>query len=213
MSRVLLGLVLAVTLSAVAAGCSRAEDGPRATVTANGFTRYEVGSTGFSVAVPDSWITFEPTDVDPEAADEFIRDNPVFEAYGDLYGPRSPIEFFAIDPARAPNGFTTTVTVVVLPAPDGFTLDELARSARGEVERVGGEEIEDERVTLAGGEAYVISYRLPFTHAGRSMTVAGRQYELIAGGRIFSLTYTTVPAIVDRYDETFTRSAVSFRAG
>jgi hypothetical protein len=211
MPRVLLGVLLALTVSPVATGCSRAEDSPRPTRTKNGLTLYEVRSAGFALAVPHSWVTFEPTDVEPEAADEFLRDNPAFEGYGDMWTPDSPIEFLAIAPGPARNGPNTSATVVVLPAPDGYTLDELARTAREEVERLGGTAIEADRVTLPAGEAYLISYRLPYNRDGRSVTVAGRQYDLISAGHVFSLTYTTMPALAARYEGAFTRSAESLR--
>src|ERR671914_1943069 len=69
--------------------------------TVAGFTTYAVPSANFSIAVPQSWRTFTVEEAfgDGNVVDDFMRENPEFEQYREVFSdPGSPMRLIAIDP-------------------------------------------------------------------------------------------------------------------
>jgi hypothetical protein len=214
------GLVLRYLLYALAvfllAGCGGADDstGVETKTTSAGATTYDVASAGFSIAVPESWRTI--------SADEFaeggkwesvITETPALAPYAEAFqGSDSVLKFAAVDP-RVQDDFATNLNVIVEELSADATLDDYEEAFISQLQglpNVVGT-IDRQRVELPAGPALRASYKLRLLTAGRTLTVSVLQYALVDEGRAFILTYTTLPARATAYEDTFTRSAESFR--
>jgi hypothetical protein len=205
-------LLLLAALLVVLSACGGGGDGgeeeePQAAGTTAGFTTYEVDAAGFSVAVPSSWRTVRVQDiVDEEFMNELLRENPELEPLAEaMAGPDSIIKLFAADPAVV-EGFATNLNVIVEPA-KGFSQQEYFDATVENIERLSPEtELAQERASLPAGDALVLRY----TEDSPPKT-AILQYVLFRDEAGYVLTYTTLPKLTADYEETFSRSARSFR--
>jgi hypothetical protein len=211
--------VLAAVGIAVAIGTGRIARGPenerpekRETVA--GFTTYAVPSAEFSIAVSESWRTFTAEEVFADSAglDEFIRENPDLAPYRDMLSdPRSPVKLIAADPNIRGN-FATTMNVIVNDAPDGYSFDDFVRDSEPQIKSLAGmaRDVKSEVVELPAGKAQRLSFDGHITLGGQERSIATLQYGLVANGRAYILTYTTLPEFEADYRDDFERSAQSF---
>jgi hypothetical protein len=210
----LLAALAALSLVACGGGEQEAAPEPREVGTGNGLTEYEVEAGGFSIAVPAGWETLS-ADVLLEAGelDVVAEENPKFEPYFRmLAGPDSPLKFVALDPVVR-KGFATNLLVGVEDLPDGMTLGDYERATRLQIAALGTLQgkIEVGEAALPAGEARTMSYRTRLTVGGTATVFATRQYYLVDGGTGYVITFTTLPALVDAYADSFVRSAGTFR--
>jgi len=214
----LLAVVAALAVALVfAAGRFTGEpenERPQERGTAAGLTTYAVPSAGFTIAVPESWHSFTADEVfgDSEALDRLTRENPGLAQFRDAFAdPRSPIKLIAADP-HVRGGFATNVNVIAQKAPDGYSFEDFARASEAEIESIAGEagDLKREIVELPAGRAQRLAYNTQFTMNGRVRSFALLQYGLVANGRSYILTYTTLRELADEYESDFERSARSF---
>ena len=198
------------------AGCGGANDstGVETQTTAAGDTTYDVASAGFTIAVPESWRTIS---ADEFAAggewEEVVTKTPALAPYAQAFqGPDSVLKFAAVDP-EVQDDFATNLNVIVEELSADATLDDYEEAFISQLESLPNVvgEIDRQRVELPAGPALRASYKLTLTTSGETLTVSTLQYALVEEGRAFILTYTTSPAQAAAYEDTFTRSAESFR--
>jgi hypothetical protein len=214
-TRVLLSALLCLT--AVAFGCGGSEnERPVERESAAGFTTYDVPSAGISLAVPNAWKTATADEVfDENAIDSVGSDNPEIASIMRAMGkPDSPMKFFAFDPDVS-EGFATNANVVVEDVPGGFTLDEYFEAGIEQLKRIARpEDLKQERVELPAGPAMHLTYEQSAfdttTGPGSNLTV---QYVFFADDTAYILSFAVLPERLDEYEETFLRSAKSFRIG
>jgi hypothetical protein len=190
---------------------------PEQLETIDGFTTYSVPSAEFSIALPESWMTFRAQDVFGESEaelEQFVRDNPEFGGLTEaLTDPRSPMKLVGFDP-ETHTDFATNMNVVVENLPEGFSFDQYAQATEDALRSVGNRagELATKTVQLRAGPARQFSYEARFTFGQQTLPVATFQYALVANGKGYVLSYATLPELVDRYRDDFERSAGSFSA-
>jgi hypothetical protein len=207
-SRALAVLLVLVALVA----CGGDDDGPESaapqkTSEANGLAAYEVASGGFTISVPESWKAANIDQVvDEGALDEIRRQDPALaDQIEPIAQPGSPVKFVAVDP-DIQDDFATNATVYVEEVPEGVTQDQYFDATLDQVtEELGA--VDQERVTLPGGEALKLAYEQEIA-AGRQIAIL--QHVLFENGTGYVLTYTTLPDRSSEYAETFDASARSF---
>jgi hypothetical protein len=215
-------VVVAVSvIVAVVIGTGRLTGGPANELpqeqgTVAGFITYGVPSAGFTIAVSESWRTFTAEEVFADSAglDEFIRENPDLAPYRDMLSdPRSPVKLIAADPNIRGN-FATTMNVIVNDAPDGYSFDDFVRDSEPQIKSLAGmaRDVKSDVVELPAGKAQRLSYNGHITLGGQERPIATLQYGLVANGRAYILTYTTLPEFEADYRDDFERSAQSFAA-
>jgi hypothetical protein len=190
---------------------------PQERGTAAGLTTYGVPSAGFTIAVPESWQAFTADEVfaDSEALDRLTRENPELAQFRDaLADPRSPIKLIAADP-DVRSGFAANVNVIAQKVPDGYSFEDFARANEAEIRSIAGGagDLKREIVELPVGRAQRLAYHTQFTMNGQDRSFAMLQYGLVANGRSYILTYTTLREFADEYENDFERSARSFGLG
>jgi hypothetical protein len=204
-----LGLLLALL---AISGCGGGDDEPQRVADEGGLATYEVRSFGFSVGVPSDWQTLNVDDVLTEEALESMREadpdlGPFLDA---MEAEDSPIKLFAIDP-EPDDGFTANFNVVVLDAPEGTTREEYFQASTAQLEGLGVDGLEEERVDLPAGDALHATYE--HMRGGTERPLAVSQYVLFEGRTGYTLTYTSLADAFDRHEDEFERSAESFRTG
>ena len=207
--RVCRALLVAVFVLSACGG--EENEQPQARGSTAGFTTYEVASAGFSVDVPESWrIT---------TADEVLTDSYVEEVeqarpelgriLRELARPASPLKFFAFDPTST-GGFATNMNVIVEDVPSGFTREQYFDASLAYLRRLDiPQGLEQERVVLPAGEALHLVYEQ--VTPGTTTNNATIQYVLFDRGTGYVLTYATLPDRANEEQDTFQRSARSFR--
>ena len=194
-----------------------ANEPPQNRGTVAGFTTYAVPSAHFSIAVPRSWRSFtaEEAFADSTALDQLTRENPEFAQFRDaLSDQRSPMKLIAIDP-NVRGGFATNANVIAQDVPDDFSFEDFARESEAELQALEGMTtgLRSETVDLPAGKAQRLTYTGHFTFSGQERSIATLQYGLVAGGWTYVITFTTLPALADGYENDFERSIGSFSTG
>jgi hypothetical protein len=188
---------------------------PQARETVAGFTTYAVPSAGFTIAVPETWRTFTADEVFEDRAEleEFARQNPDLGPFAEVLGDRrSPMKLIAADPNLS-DGLATNMNVVVQNLPEGVSFEALVRNTETEIRSIGlTRDVESETVRLPAGSAQRLSYKARFVYGGTPHLASVLQYALVANGRGYVLTYTTLPELEGDYRDDFERSARSFAA-
>jgi hypothetical protein len=218
-------LLLALALSLLASGCGGGNEEAAVTLPtvertedSGDVATYKVDSADFSIAVPRSWQALTSDEIDQDAIDKIAAQNP--EMRPDIEAmftdPSSPVEFIAIDPDVRGN-FATNVSVVVRDALPGDTVEELTspehteafeRQAKGLLRGP----VENVLVSLPAGEAQKLSYGVAAKGPeGNNLLLSQEQYNLIEGGKTYSLIYTALAERESEYADAFLQSARSFR--
>jgi len=208
-------LPAAVLSALLLAGCGGSdESGFEEQGTSAGLTTYQVASEGFAVAVPEAWRAISVDELgDGGELESAIEETPSLAPYAEaLRGPNSVLKFVAVDP-KVRNAFATNLNVIVEELPSDATLEQYEQATLAQLRAfpsVRGE-IESERDELPAGPSVRLSYSLELTSGGRLVTVATRQYLLVAPRAAYILTYTTLPELASDYEDAFAESARSFR--
>ena len=150
-----------------------------------------------SLALPPTWLTFSLDQRDFEArAEQIAADNPALAGVTEMMIRTRAFEqyqFLAFDSA-ATGEFAANVNVLSLALPGAVRSDEIATVIATELPRqVAGISIERTVAGLDvnGRDAALVSYSYPFVAAsGRTITIAGRQFYVIAGARLYIVTVT-----------------------
>jgi hypothetical protein len=198
------------------AGCGGGDDGPDSPYSkrdAGALTVYELSEPSFSLGVPKSWTAVTREELHQTGAIErFSKDNPAVAPVLDgILRSGSPMKFIALDPA-ARQGFITNVNVVVQDVPDDMELADLARSSSADLRSLGVVRgLRTGMVSLPAGQAVKITYRMQLRYGSATRSVATLQYALIADGRSYVVTYSTLPSLEQQYASVFADSAESLR--
>jgi hypothetical protein len=178
---------------------------------------YTVPGQRIKVALPSSWRAVDAKHVLTSAQLQALeRENPELgSALSAMTQPGSPVKFFAFDPV-ARQQFATNLNVVVSPIGQKINFDLYASALASEIHSLSSvSQLKTTRVTLPGGPAVRLSYRLDFTVRGKRIQVATLQYGFLRGGGTQSVvfTYTTLPQLQSRYAALFSASvsSISFR--
>lgn len=193
-------------------GGSEAEQ-PKKTGTVGDLATYEVSSAGFTIGVPRDWDAVSADEIfSGETLDDFIEENPDFEAYREaLSSPDSPFKFIAVDP-DVQDDFATNVNVVVSPVPQSVTFEQYREASRAEIEALARDNPVDEQiVTLPAGQAFRLEYDSEFTQSGQARTLATLQYGFLHDSTSYVVTFTTLPRLEGDYADEFDESIRSFR--
>jgi len=173
-------------------------------------------SGGISLGLPSSW---KPVDaqhlLDSAALQKLEQENPELgRLIAAATNPSSPVKFFAFDPVVRQR-FATNVNVVVEPIPTTVTFDLYAAALAAEIRSLHAvSQLRTRRVTLPGGPALRLNYRIRIAAGGRSFHTSTLQYAFLRGGtQSVVVTYTTLPQLQSRYAATFSTSANSIRFG
>jgi hypothetical protein len=213
MGRVLLPLTAVVHILAACGGGDDGSDSPSSKRDAGTLTVYELSDPSFSLGVPKSWTAITREELrETGAVERFSRDNPAVAPLLDgILRSGSPMKFIALDPAVR-QGFATNVNVVVEDVPDDMELSDLARSSAADLRTLGVVRgLRTGIVSLPAGEAVKITYRMQLRYGTVTRSVATLQYALIADGKSYVVTYSTLPGLKQRYASAFEDSAQSFR--
>jgi hypothetical protein len=171
-----------------------------------------VASQGFSVAVPESWRAIGVDEYREGDAESLIEENPALEPYAEAFrGPDSLLKFVAVGPNVADDALSLNIIVEELSR--GMTLEkynQVSVSFLRTLPNVSGD-VESERVRLPAGEAVKLSYRAELMIEGSPQTVFNLTYLLVDDGTAYVLGYHTRPELASTYEDTFARSAQSFR--
>jgi hypothetical protein len=211
MTRLLLILVAvalaALLLPACGGGGEDAGEEPQEVEESGDFTRYEVSSAGFSIAVPKDWRTASADEAFTEdRLREMEAENPQLAPLLDaLEGPDSLVKLVAFDP-DVEGEFATNLNVLVEPVTVDITREQYFDATVSNVKKQLGADVEQERVDLPAGEALHLDYEQS-TSVGEIATV---QYVLFEDETGYVLTYTTLPRRLAERAEEFERSARSF---
>ena len=201
-----------VLLALALAGCSfrGGDSAPEARGDA-GFTRYEISSGNFSVAVPDTWHATTSTQMQKASFKLLARENPVFRPYAEAAAKkRSPFKFFAYDPVVR-NRFATNLNVVVSQLRAKSTPESFRRRLVAEAGSITASKVHATEVSLPAGDAVRLEYRGRFSFEGKRKVVSTVQYALLVDKKVYVLTFATLPAFADEYEWAFRTSADSFR--
>lgn len=206
------GFALLLAVLALSA-CGGDSDAPKQIADGDGLATYDVAAFGFSIGVPSDWRVVSADEaLDDEVLDS-IRENdpelaPVIEQIGTE---DSPIKLFALAP-EPDEGFTTNLNVVVIEdVPSGTTREDYFAASARQVEDLAESEVEQERVDLPAGEAFVLRYE--HSLGGATQPLAALQYVLFENEVGYTLTYTALASAAERHTAEFERSAQSFRIG
>jgi hypothetical protein len=210
-----LGFAAAVAVGSWQHAKGPVNERPQPLATIAGFTTYAVPSAKFTIAVPAAWRVFTAEEVlrDAYGTDKVKRENPELAVYLDvLDDPRSPVKLVAGD-ATPREGFTVMAIVIAQAVPPGYSLADLIRESESEIGNMPAQvgDLQSDLVKLPAGDAQRISYRARLNLNG-AVTAAVTQYGLVANGRAYVLTYTTLPEFAAEYEADFVRSAMSFGA-
>jgi hypothetical protein len=207
----------AVLLLAALAGCggdgSDGADGADGAALEAGATRlHRVEAADFSLRLPSDWRDVSGPEALATELEAFGEENPEIEGYLRTVVENDLIEFFAFDP-DVEGGFATNVNLIRFRIDGTPSFDEWSEGVVAEAEalptRVG--DVEHTREELPAGDALRIEYENEFETDAGETTVATLQYVLVADGRGYVVTFSTVPAQVDDYDRVFRAAAESFR--
>jgi hypothetical protein len=208
--RVLAALAAAFLLGA----CGGSEDSePKAEGTASGFTTYTVESSGFSIAVPESWQTASGEKaLNPADIERVTKANPNLRRFFEgLADPTSPFKLVSVDPEEE-SGFATNMNVVVTDLPEDLGIEEVEQAALKEVQALNPRgEVEHAVVEHPAGEAIRFEYEAEVQAGSRALLLAFIQYSVVGNGNVHTLTFTTLPRLSAQYRDSFERSADSFR--
>ena len=177
---------------------------------------YTVPGYRIRVALPSSWKVVDAEHVLTSTRLQALeQENPELGgALSTMSRPGSPVKFFAFDPVTR-RRFATNVNVVVAPIGSKITFDTYTTGLAGAIRGLSlASQLKTTRVTLPGGPALRLSYRLHVTVRGKSLEVATLQYGFLRGGtQGVVFTYTTLPQLQSRYAALFSASAssISFR--
>jgi hypothetical protein len=195
-------ILIMLVVAAFVVGC-----GGDSKSVAIGWKAHQVDDGGFSIETPAAWLGIR--EFDTESLDEFIEANPQFAPFKDAMT-GGLIKFFAHDPDLS-DDFATNVNVTVHALGTKVSLSEYARVSAAVARDLNAVDVRTSIATLPAGRCV----RLTFEHqvqAGNALKwLAVLQYALLHRGSEYVLTFTTLPALRDRYRTTFTRSARSFR--
>jgi hypothetical protein len=211
MGRVLLPTAVILILAACGGGDDRSNSPSKRDV--GTLTVYELSDASFSLGVPKSWTAITREELrETGAVERFSEDNPAVAPLLDgILRSGSPMKFMAIDPAVR-QGFVTNVNVVVHDVPDDMELSDLARSSVADLRTLGVVQgLRTGMVSLPAGEAVKITYRMQLRYGSTTRSVATLQYALIADGKSYVVTYSTLPDLEQQYASAFAASAQSFR--
>jgi hypothetical protein len=213
MGRALLFLTAIVLSLAACGGGDDGSDSPSSKRDVDGLTVYELSEPSFSLGVPKSWTAITRDELrETGAIERFSKDNPAVAPVLDgILRSGSPMKFIALDPA-VQQGFVTNVNVVVQDVPDDMELSDLARSSAADLRSLGVVRgLRTGVVSLPAGEAVKITYRMQLQYGAATRSVATLQYALIADGKSYVVTYSTLPALERQYASAFADSAQSLR--
>jgi hypothetical protein len=206
-------LLLAVALAAcLLPACGSGEDAdeePQKVGASGDLTTYEVGSAGFSVAVPRDWRTVSADKAFTEdELREIKAEDPGLAPFLDaLEGPDSLVKLLAFDP-DVEGGFATNLNVLVEPVTIDITREQYFEATVSNVRQQFGPEVEQERVDLPAGEALHLTYEQ--SRSAGDGPIATVQYILFENETGYVLTYTTLPPRLPESADDFERSARTF---
>jgi hypothetical protein len=207
-------LATALALSFLLAGCGgtkgTTQGGGETTAprTPAGWTRHHVAGSGFSIDTPERWKG--TSGLDKESVDRFLTNNPQFEQLRSSLS-NELIKFFAADP-KVNDGFATNVNVLVQGIPGNVSLDDYARGTSAELSRETGIHPNLAFVDLPAGHAARFAYALSGLRInGKATDLALLQYALVHDKTAYVLSFTTRPALRQRYRSIFEQAARSFR--
>ena len=189
---------------------------PKPLATIAGFTTYSVPSAKFTIALPAAWQVFTAGEALRGAygIDEVKREQPELASYLDaLDDPRSPVKLVAGD-ATPSEGFTVTANVLAQTVSPGYSLADLTRETENEIRNMPADvsDLRRDFVNLPAGHAQRIRYRVRLNLNG-ALPGAVTQYGLVANGRVYLITYATLPELEGDHRDDFERSASSLSLG
>lgn len=193
----------ATAQSSAAPNSATAVSAPNSPSTPSGYSTFTSKADKFSIAVPSTWKKVDPSSPGAQAAiNEIERLNP---GLGSALGTSAVnlaergMLLLAVDPAAAPDGFTSSMNVVAKPdlVYSASSLTQLEAQLPGEYAKVGatitGSTIVtfDHRKALRATSSWLVN-----TPSGRQANIQQTQYFLGANGLLFVLTLSgTNPAL------------------
>jgi hypothetical protein len=188
-------------------GPGTAQASPSAPGTPDGYQVFADQAAGFSVAVPNSWQSVDPTSPDAAAAFQQIQQvNPNFRNGPNLANLlANDVKFLAVEPGTQ-TSVAANINVIVKPAP-GFVdsdLSQIQRGLPGEYAKIGATLLGITTVTLDGHQALKVSGHLPInTPAGNTIVASQVQYILGGNNFIYVITLTGTSPDLDTIAATF----------
>lgn len=216
-----IGLVLAAcSPEAPAESAGSNAPSPSSSDLADDLTRVEVAGEGFSIGLPAGWDEISAEDLGESGVMEGLASaNP--ETAGVIDQAQAAIEsgqiaFFAFDtePTDQTSTFAANVNVINAGDVEGSASDaaeEMATTIESQIPVNG--EVTTDTITLPAGDAAVVRYEWTIVAAdGTSNDAAVTQYAVLADGRGYILSFTSLADEATEYDPIFTTMAESFQA-
>ena len=154
---------------------------------------------GFSIAVPPSWLAVPIHGDVAGLGDRYAPDDSALAAAIDNGIGALPrqVVLFGLDADAAGATFGRNLNVISLPR-DTATLADLAAQAGQAVEVLGAVDVAVQELTVLAGPAVRVDYRLG---GSSGLNVRGEQYYVLAGERIWIVTFATILPGPDPFDQ------------
>ncbi|MBX3096129.1 MAG: hypothetical protein KF812_04645 [Fimbriimonadaceae bacterium] len=191
-----------LTCLVLASGCSAPASESNPAHVQRSASKVEGGpELGLTIDLPDEWVTvdFAQSDWRKNLSDR-IEENPEVAKIEPLIPPRpsdSPVKMVSFDVRSQGDGFTDNMNIVVLPVPEGITLDMLVDANLEQMEglQARGTSFAKKRVTVGGDEAGLVTWGM---ESGDNL-ITMRTYFVMQGGKYFTITYSCLAARKQSY--------------
>jgi hypothetical protein len=180
---------------------------PTASGTATGWERHVVADAGFAISVPDGWAAVDLTQGELEQIlEEMYAQFPGATEYRAMIDEamQSGLAFMALDfsPEGFENEFITNVNV--LSGEGAFPLSIFVAGNAETIESAFGVTTVQERVQLPVGEAVILHWELPDSHAVMQYYLVGRDRSFVVTfSRQLGEEYATLKLLFAAIMETF----------
>lgn len=199
-------ILISLGIVAFVTGCGGGGSEPSAS---GEWTRHDIRDSNASVSVPAEWKVLD--DFDPQTISEFTKENENFAPYVDPLVRNDVFKLFALDP-DIEEAFATNLNVVI--APVSVPLREWVARENASTQGVAVPgSLRTTFVRTPAGEAARSSWQLELNAGGEKKTVQSLQYMFKDAGSGYVLSFSTLPSLATNYEETFSKSANSFRVG
>ena len=182
-----------------------------------GWDRIAVEGEGFSLALPEGWLSVAPADLAESGVfDQMAEDNP--EAAAVMEQARQAIEsgqmsFMAFETGQrtVDTGFAANMNVVKVPDTGNISTDDIAAqmAAALPLQIPGLEVLDTDTTVLPAGEAAVVRSRWTVQVGQSELPVVLTQYAILSGDSGHILSFTAPDESAADYAETWTGIAES----
>jgi hypothetical protein len=199
-------ILISIALVAFVTGCGGGGDESKAS---GDWTRHDIRDSSASIALPKEWKVLE--NFDAKTISDFTKENKNFAPYVDPLIRNDVFKLFALDP-DIEEAFATNLNVIVAPVVVPLR-DWVARENASTRQLAVPGSLRTTYVRTPAGEAARNSWLLEIKSGGETKTVSSLQFLFQKGNSGYVLSFSTLPSLATKYEDTFTKAADSFRIG